>query len=229
MGYLPVMAKSKTPQTTIQVDIVSDIVCPWCWLGVKLFEKAAKQSKQNITISWRPYMLDPSVPEDGVPYKDYMKQKFGDTPSNKFTEMRKHLEQAAPQHDIKYKFDDIPLRINTLNAHRFLKWAQGQDKGNAASEALFKTYFTDLKNVSDPVILAEIATDIGMDGSLVLELLSKEDDKNSIREEIMFFRNLGVNAVPTFIYNGQFVVQGAQAPEAHIEAIKKAAQMPAQT
>ena len=224
------MAKNKTPKTTIQVDIVSDIVCPWCWLGVKLFEKAAKQSNQNINISWRPYMLDPSVPEGGVPYRDYMKQKFGDTPSNKFTEMRKHLEQAGPQHGIEYKFDDIPLRINTLNAHRFLKWAQGQgqDKGNEASEALFKAYFTDLKDLGDPTILAEIAAGIGMDGDLVLELLTQDNDKNAVREEIMFFRNLGVNAVPTFIYNGQFAVQGAQPPKAHIDAIKKAAQMPAQ-
>ena len=196
------MAKNKTPKTTVQVDIVSDIVCPWCWLGVKLFEKAAKQSNQNIKVSWRPYMLDPSVPEDGVPYKDYLKQKFGDTPSNKFTEMRKHLEQAGPQYGIEYKFDDIPLRINTLNSHRFLKWAQGQDKGNEASEALFKAYFTDLKNVSDPAVLTDIASTIGMDADLVSELLSKEDDKNAVREEIMFFRNLGVNAVPTFIYNG---------------------------
>jgi len=91
MGYLPVM--TKTSKTPIQVDIVSDIVCPWCWLGVKLFEKAAKQSHHDIKLSWRPYMLDPSVPEDGLPYKGYMKQKFGDAPSNRFKQMREHLEK----------------------------------------------------------------------------------------------------------------------------------------
>jgi len=227
MGYLPVMTKpSKAP---IQVDIVSDIVCPWCWLGVKLFEKAAKQSRHDIELSWRPYMLDPSVPEGGLPYKSYMKQKFGDAPSNRFKQMREHLEKMGPELGIDFKFDDIPMRPNTLDAHRLLKWAQGQDKGNAASQALFQAYFTDLKDVGNPNILTDIAKSIDMDSDLISELLSKDDDKNAIKEEIMFFRNLGVNAVPTFIYNGQFAIQGAQSPEAHLDAINKSVQIPAQS
>lgn len=222
------MAKKKAfSKTPIQVDIVSDIVCPWCWVGIKLFQKAAKQSGQNITLSWRPYMLDPSVAEGGTPYKDYMKQKFGDAPSNRFTEMRKHLEDIGPKLGIDFKFDDIPMRPNTLNAHRLLKWAQGQDKGDAASEALFKAFFTDLKDVGNVDVLTQIGEALGMDAEITHDLLSGDDDKNAVREEIMFFRNLGVNAVPTFIYNGQFAVQGAQAPEAHLDAIKKAANMPA--
>lgn len=172
-------------------------------------------------------MLDPSVPEGGLPYRDYMKQKFGDGPSNRFKQMRKHLEQNGPANGIAFKFDDIPMRPNTLDAHRLLKWAQGQDKGNAASEALFQAYFTELKDVGDKQVLSQIAQSIGMDAELVSDLLAKEDDKNAVREEIMFFRNLGVNAVPTFIYNGQFAVQGAQPPEAHLQAIQKAAENPA--
>ena len=223
------MAKTKIPKTSIYVDIVSDIVCPWCWLGVKIFETAAKQSKHDIQLSWRPYMLDPSVPEGGLEYKDYMKQKFGDSPTNRFKEMRVHLEDKGPNYGINFKFDDIPMRPNTLDAHRLLKWAQGQNKGNAASEALFQAYFTDLKDVGSAEVLTQLAQNIGMDSELVSELLSKDDDKNAVREEIMFFRNLGVSAVPTFIYNGQFAVQGAQPPQVHLDAIKKAAQMPAQT
>lgn len=223
------MAKTKTPKASINVDIVSDIVCPWCWLGVKMFEKAAKQTKHDIQLSWRPYMLDPSVPESGLEYKDYMKQKFGDSPTNRFKEMRVHLEDKGPDYGINFKFDDIPMRPNTLDAHRLLKWAQGQNKGSATSEALFQAYFTDLKDVGSPEVLTQLAENIGMDSDLVSELLSKDDDKNAVREEIMFFRNLGVSAVPTFIYNGQFAVQGAQSPQVHLDAIKKAAQMLAQT
>ena len=223
------MAKTKTPKASINVDIVSDIVCPWCWLGVKMFEKAAKQTKHDIQLSWRPYMLDPSVPESGLEYKDYMKQKFGDSPTNRFKEMRVHLEEKGPDYGINFKFDDIPMRPNTLDAHRLLKWAQGQNKGSATSEALFQAYFTDLKDVGSPEVLTQLAENIGMDSDLVSELLSKDDDKNAVREEIMFFRNLGVSAVPTFIYNGQFAVQGAQSPQVHLDAIKKAAQMLAQT
>lgn len=225
------MAKTRTSKklsskTPIQVDIVSDIVCPWCWVGIKLFQKAAKQSGQKITLSWRPYMLDPSVPEGGTPYKDYMKQKFGDGPSDRFKAMRAQLEKVGPELGIDFKFGDIPMRPNTLNAHRLLKWAQGQDKGDAASEALFKAFFTDLKDVGNLDVLTEVGKTIGMDAELTHDLLSGEDDKNAVREEIMFFRNLGVNAVPTFIYNGQFAIQGAQAPEAHLDAIKKAGNTP---
>ena len=217
---------TKTPKQTIQVDIVSDIVCPWCWLGVRYFQKAAKQSKYDVNLTWRPYMLDPAVPEEGIPYSAYMKQKFGNGPSNRFKAMRESLEAQGPTLGIDFKFDDIPMRPNTLNAHRLLKWAQGQDLGDAASDALFRTFFTDLKDVGDHAILKEIAEEIGLDAELVEELLMKEDDKNTVREEIMYFRNLGVNGVPCFIYNGQFAVQGAQPAEAHLKALEQAANLP---
>ena len=217
---------TKTPKQTIQVDIVSDIVCPWCWLGVRYFQKAAKQSKHDVNLTWRPYMLDPAVPEEGTPYSAYMKQKFGNGPSNRFKAMRESLEAQGPTLGIDFKFDDIPMRPNTLNAHRLLKWAQGQDLGDAASDALFRTFFTDLKDVGDHAILKEIAEEIGLDAELVEELLMKEDDKNAVREEIMYFRNLGVNGVPCFIYNGQFAVQGAQPAEAHLKAMEQAAKLP---
>ena len=223
------MAKRKAPKQTIQVDIVSDIVYPWCWLGVRYFQKAAKQSKYDVNLTWRPYMLDPAVPEEGTPYSAYMKQKFGNGPSNRFKAMRESLEAQGPTLGIDFKFDDIPMRPNTLNAHRLLKWAQGQDLGDAASDALFRTFFTDLKDVGDHAILKEIAEEIGMDAKLVEELLAKDDDKNAVREEIMYFRNLGVNGVPTFIYNGQFAVQGAQPAEEHLKAMEQAAKLPQDT
>jgi len=220
------MAKRKEPKQAIQVDIVSDIVCPWCWLGVRYFQKAAKLSKHDVNLTWRPYMLDPTVPEGGVPYTAYMKNKFGDGPKNRFKAMSEALEAQGPTVGIDFKFGQIPMRPNTLNAHRLLKWAQGQDLGDAASDALFRSFFTDLKDVGDHAILKEIAEEIGMDAELVEDLLEKEDDKNAVREEIMFFRNLGVNGVPCFIYNGQFAVQGAQPAEAHLIAMNEAARLP---
>lgn len=217
---------SKKPKATIQVDIVSDIVCPWCWLGVRYFQKAAKQSKHDVNLTWRPYMLDPDVPEGGTPYRDYMKAKFGEGPSDRFKAMREALEAQGPTVGIDFKFGDIPMRPNTLNAHRLLKWAQGQGLGDDASDALFRTFFTDLKDVGDHGVLKEIAAEIGMDADLVAELLSKDEDKNAVREEILFFRNLGVNGVPCFIYNGQFAVQGAQPVATHLKAMEQAANLP---
>jgi len=219
-------SKPKTKPGVIQVDIVSDIVCPWCWLGSRYFFQAAKKSKHKLDVTWRPYMLDPTVPEGGMPYRDYMKSKFGDGPSNKFKAMREHLEQAAPDAGITFRFGDIPMRPNTLNAHRLIRWATGQGLGNKAAEALFKSFFDDLEDVGNLEILARLAGEIGLDPDLVTDLLSKDDDKNTVREEIMFFRNLGVSGVPCFIYQGQFAVQGAQLPETHTKAIENAASIP---
>ncbi|NNE57116.1 MAG: DsbA family oxidoreductase [Hellea sp.] len=225
------MAKKKSKKQSpavIQVDIVSDIVCPWCWLGARYFFKAAKQTKHHITVTWRPYMLDPTVREPGVPYRDYMKNKFGDGPSDKFKAMREHLEKAAPTVGINFRFDDIPMRPNTLNAHRLMKWANGQKLGNEMAEALFRAFFDHHRDVGDPAVLAKIADEIGMDGELVSELLAKDEDRNAVMEEMMFFRNLGINGVPCFIYQGQFAVQGAQEPAQHLAAIEKAASLPAE-
>lgn len=216
---------SKDPGV-IQVDIVSDIVCPWCWLGARYFQQAAKKSGRKINLTWRPYMLDPTVPAGGVPYETYMKNKFGDGPPDKFKAMREMLEAAAPDAGINFRFGDIPMRPNTLDAHRLMRWAAGQEAGTAAAEALFKAFFDDLRDVGDHAVLKDIAQEAGLDGDLVAELLKSDKDRSAVEEEIAYFRNLGVNGVPCFIYGGQFAVQGAQPPETHLAALEKAASLP---
>lgn len=217
---------ASSSHSIVTVDIVSDIVCPWCWLGSRYFFKALEQSPHTVDLTWRPYMLDPTVPEPGLPYPDYMKQKFGDGPSNRFKAMREHLEAAAPEAGITFRFSDIPMRPNTLNAHRLMKWAQGQNKGHACAEALFKSFFDDLEDIGDLDVLRTIAVKIGLDGNLVGDLLAGDNDKQAVMQEIAYFQNLGVSGVPCFIYGGKFAVQGAQPPETHLAAIEKAAKLP---
>lgn len=213
------MAKSKP---LISVDMVSDIVCPWCWLGKRYFDAARAQFKSaQIDLTFRPYMLDPTVSIEGVPYGDYMRAKFGGGPSDRFKAMREHLERAAPDAGIDFRFSDIPTRPNTLRAHSLLRWAQNDDKGDAVKEALFKAFFSDLSDIGDIAVLSDIAAQAGMDGELVGALLTESRDAVEVQKEIEFFRNLGVTGVPFFIYNGQHAVQGAQPPEAHIDVMKK--------
>lgn len=230
------MAKSKAKKASkgsgkpavVTVDIVSDIVCPWCWLGSRYFHMAAKKSPHAVQLTWRPYMLDPNVPEGGVPYAEYMKVKFGSGPSDKFKAMRQALEEAAPAAGINFRFGDMPMRPNTLDAHRLMRWAGGQGLGTQAAESLFKAFFDDLKDVGDKAVLADIAGEIGLDKALTAGLLAGDDDKKTVMEEITFFQNLGVSGVPCFIYGGRFAVQGAQPPETHLAAIEKAASLPAE-
>lgn len=219
--------KSKKPTNqTVQVDIVSDVVCPWCWLGYRLFDKARKQYNRPVQLSWRPYMLDPTVPAEGMDYKAYMKTKFGDGPNDKFSAMRDMLIEKGPSAGIDFKFENISRRPNTLNAHRLIKWAQNnEDAGTETSEKLFEAFFTKGEDIGDTSVLTRIAGEVGLDADLTQSLLKGDQDSKAVQEEIMFFRGLGISGVPTFIYNGQLAVQGAQDPEAHLDAMKKAAEL----
>ena len=219
--------RAKTRAAPIHVDIVSDLVCPWCWLGAAYFHAAVKTFSGKVDISWRPYMLDSTVPSEGIPYREYMKNKFGEAgPDSRWTAMREHLETAGPDVGIEFNFSKIKLRPNTLNAHRLMRWAQGQNKANAMSEALFKTVFTDCLDIGSSAILAKLAGGIGLDSALVSDLLASDKDKAEVTNEAFHFRSLGVSGVPTFIYNGQFAVQGAQPIETHLKAFKEAAKHP---
>jgi len=213
---------------TVIVDIVSDIVCPWCWLGKQYFDQAVAATPDiDVQINWRPFMLDAGIPAEGMPYSDYMKAKFGTGRSDKFKAMREHLEAAAGDAGIEFHFEDIPMRPNTLKAHFLIKWASGQSKAHAASGALFKAFFQDLKDVGDNKVLAGIADTIGMDGKLVTDLLETWRDVDKIKAELVYFQKLGVTSVPTFIYNSTFAVSGGQPSETHINALEKASTIPA--
>lgn len=214
--------------STVHVDLVSDPVCPWCWLGLRYWDEARRLAAdvQTRTVL-RPYQLDPGVPQGGVDYADYMRAKFGGgEASQRFKAMRAHLEEAAPQAGIVFNFDEIAVRPNTLDAHRLVRWAQGQDLGEAALDALHKAFFEDRRDIGDKAELADIAGAIGLDTALVGELLATDRDAGEVLSEERFYRSLGVQGVPCFIFNGRFAVSGAEAPQTLADAIKKAASQP---
>ena len=206
---------------TITVDIVSDIVCPWCWLGKKYFDDAIEQTPDiDVQINWRPFMLDAGIAPEGMPYFEYMQKKFGDGPNNKFKTMRNHLEKAATPAGIAFNFDDIPMRPNTRKAHMLLQLAAGHGKGHAVSEALFRAFFQDLVDIGDTQILLKIAEENGINKTIAKKFLSAESNKLS--DELTYFQKLGITSVPSFIYNGTFAVSGGQPMEVHKQAIEKA-------
>ena len=209
------------------VDLVSDPVCPWCWLGLRYWQ-AARELTADIAVETvlRPYQLDAAVPRAGLPYADYMRQKFSGAGSDRYKMMREHLEAAGPAVGIVFNFDQIEVRPNTLDAHRVIRWAQGQDLGIEAADAIHKAFFEERRDIGNREVLAEVAGEAGLDSAIVSDLLTTNRDADAVLKEEQFYRSLGVQGVPCFIFNGRFAVSGAEAPETLAGAIKKAAVLP---
>ncbi|MBI1264555.1 MAG: DsbA family oxidoreductase [Alphaproteobacteria bacterium] len=215
----------------VSVDLVTDPVCPWCWLGLRYWS-AARALVPHIPVETvlRPFQLDASVPKAGVPYGEYMARKFAAASAgapDRFKAMRDHLEQAAPGAGIVFNFDAIEIRPNTLNAHRVIRWAQGQGLGETVLDLIHKAFFEDRRDIGSPDVLAGLAGEAGMDADVVRDLLGTDRDSAQVEREEQFYRSLGVQGVPCFIFNGRFAVSGAEAPDVLAGAIAEAAKKPA--
>lgn len=201
---------------SIVIEMVSDLVCPWCWLGKRRIEDAIEQVPElDVKLIFRPFELDPTLPPEGADYRGYMKNKFGtdNDSKNRWAAMREALEAYGTAEDIPYNFEGITHRPNSFNAHRLVRWAQGQDKGSEAKEALFKAYFADGRDIGDPNVLTDIAREIDLDASIVADLLPTDADVENVRQEEEFFRQMGIGGVPTYIGNRRVAVQGAETAE----------------
>jgi len=218
----------------IAIEMVSDLVCPWCWLGLRRLKAAIDLVPEVETeVLFRPYQLDPTVPEEGMDYKTYMKGKFGpdahegsdhEASKNKWRQMREALETYGQAEGIPFDFDDIPMRPNTTNAHRLVHWAQGQGKGLAAKEALFEAYFKDHRDIGDVDVLTDIGESIGLDRGIIADLLAGAADKDTVAKEANLFMQMGVRGVPCFIGNRAIAVQGAESAENIAKLIRATAE-----
>lgn len=196
----------------LMIEMVSDLVCPWCWLGKRRLDAAiAAVPDIGVEIRFRPFELDPGVPAEGLDYKAYMAQRFGsDVGKERAHTMRQALIDYGAAEGIAFHFDAITRRPNSFNAHRLVRWAQGQGKGAAAKEALFRAYFSEGRDIGATSELVAIARDIDLDPDLVGDLLKSDADTEAVRGESDMFRDMGVSGVPTFIANRSLAAQGAE-------------------
>ena len=210
----------------LHIEMVSDLVCPWCWVGLRRLQGAIELVPElDVEILFRPFELDPTVPAGGTDYKEYMKARFGgDQGREKSNQMRDLLIQYGEEEGIPFHFDRITRRANSFNAHRLVRWAQGQNKGLQAKEALFEAVFSNGQDIGDHETLVTIAAKIGLDANLVSDLLAGEADVENTRNEQNFFRQMGISGVPTFIAHRQIAVQGAETSEKIARFLRSAAE-----
>lgn len=214
---------------TLTIEMVSDLVCPWCWVGLRRLQGAIELVPElEVDIRFRPFELDPTIPAGGTDYKAYMKAKFGsDQSRDRANSMRDALIQYGKDEGIPFAFDQITRRPNSFNAHRLVRWAQGQDLGLEMKEALFEAYFAKGQDIGDHETLVTLGAKVGLDSNIISSLLASDADVEATRTEANLFRQMGVSGVPTFIAHRQMAVQGAESSEKIARFLKTAAaQMP---
>ncbi|THD46439.1 MAG: DsbA family oxidoreductase [Bradyrhizobium sp.] len=205
----------------LTINVVSDVVCPWCYLGKRRLEAAIRESGEApVTVRWRPFQLDPSLPPGGVERKAYMRAKFRDEAQLKAIHER--LTAMGAEVGAAYAFDKIEWAPNTLDAHRLIRWAQAGDQQNALVERLFRLYFEEGQNIGDRATLIAAARECGMDGDEVAKKLATDDDIEAVKADVAEAHAVGVTGVPFFIFASRFAVPGAQATETLVEAIAQA-------
>ena len=206
------------------IDVVSDVVCPWCFLGRKRLENALAMNPDiEATVNWRPFQLDPTIPRQGKDRNRYMQEKFGS--SDKIFEIHQQLIELGKEEDIEFDFEAIKISPNTLDAHRLIRWAS-QAKPNvqdAVVGILFSYYFEQGKDIGDRQVLLEAAEEAGMDVAIVDSLLATDADTVGVQQEIDTANQVGVRGVPCFILDQKYAVMGAQSADALADAIRQTA------
>ncbi len=205
----------------MRIEIVSDVICPWCFIGKRRLEKAmALRPDIEFEIGWRPFQLNPDMPREGADRKSYLEAKFGGPARAK--EIYARVAGEGAKEGIAFNFDGIKRTPNTLAAHSLLRWALEDGVQYDVKEKLFQAYFLQGRDIGDAAVLAEIAAEAGMDHAAVLGKLEQGIDAEVIEAEDRMARELGITGVPFFIIERRYGLSGAQPPEVLLDVIDKA-------
>ncbi len=203
---------------SVKLDIMSDPICPWCYIGKAHLDRALTAHPDHpFVIEWHPFQLNPDMPKGGMDRRAYLEAKFGgkEAAVTAYAPVVEHAEKAG----LKINFEAMERTPNTLDAHRLIHWAGIEGRQTAAVSALFKAYFVEARDIGEAEVLADIADAIEMDASVVARLLETDSDLAEIAERDAHSRAMGISSVPTFIVGGRHAVPGAQSPELWAQVI----------
>jgi predicted DsbA family dithiol-disulfide isomerase len=211
--------------TELQIDIVSDVVCPWCFIGKRRLEAALRELKNERPevaprIRWLPFFLNPDTPEAGEPYRPFLERKFGGP--EKLAQIWAQISEAGRAVGIDFAFERIESRANTLKAHRLIHRAQARGDADALVERLFAAQFLRGENVGDAAVLARLAAECSDDEAATLTYLASGEEADAVRAQFERAQQMGITGVPFFILAGRYGVGGAQPPEQMLGALRQA-------
>jgi predicted DsbA family dithiol-disulfide isomerase len=210
------------PQQPVRIDVVSDVVCPWCFIGKRRLEKAlALKPEIPVEVHWHPYFLNDWIPHEGMSREEYLTTKFGSP--ERYKGIAQRVSAAAAAEGLVYDSDKMKRQPNTTDCHRLIMWADAQGKAPAMKQKLMDLYFTEGADLSDRETLVKAAADVGLDADKVRGDLAGDKDVDAVGGEAQRAKEAGIDGVPCFIFAGKYAVSGAQAPEYLAEMIERAA------
>jgi predicted DsbA family dithiol-disulfide isomerase len=216
------MTDTAEANASVHVDVVSDIVCPWCYVGKRRLEEAiALVPGISVNITWRPYFLNPWIPREGIDRQTYLETKFGS--AERYAMIAERVVAAAALEGLVYASGKISRQPNTLDCHRLILWSRSVTDPGKMKQRLMELYFSEGADLTDPKTLIQAAINCGMDGDLVRRLLASDADVDRVEQEANSAKEAGIDGVPCFIFGGSAIVTGAQSPEYLANAITRTA------
>ena len=218
-------SKQLSSEQPLQIDIVSDVVCPWCVIGYRQLAEALKLTNTPHEIHWHPFELNPNMPVEGQNLREHIMEKYGSS-KRESDASRARMSEAGAEVGFEFNFNDDTRMHNTFNLHQLLHWADQQERMHDLKQALFTAHFTNNQNISDIVVLADIAAEIGLDRSEALAVLKDQRFAKEVREAEQRSQAQGIQSVPAVIFNERHLVSGAQGVENYVSILKQLADMP---
>ena len=192
-----------------KIDIISDPICPWCYIGKTRLDRALELNPtHNFIIEWHPFQLNPAMPKDGMDRREYLEAKFGG--QKEAIEVYSNIDKTATETGLSLNFGGIKRTPNTIDAHRLIHWAGIEGRQNSIIDRLFKAYFQEGRDISEHSVLTRIASAAGMDQDVVRSLLKSDADKEDIKARDTDARKRGIQGVPAFVVANEYIIQGAQ-------------------
>ncbi len=208
----------------LRIDIVSDVVCPWCVVSYRQLAEALKQTNTTYEIHWHPFELNPNMPPAGQNLREHISEKYG-TSEKDSIESRVRLTEAGAEVGFEFRFTDDTRMHNTFNLHQLLHWAEQQGRMHDLKQALFTAHFTHNRDISDNTVLADIAAETGLEHAEALAILEDQRFAKAVRKAEQQWQQQGIQSVPAVIFKGRHLVSGAQGIENFVRILEQLANL----